>query len=482
MRQFSKTMGLLLTSLFLTAWLAPAGAEDGHGKPAAGHSGHQEAEKGVVLLSATALKMADLTVQPVGGGKLAKTLDGPGEVQLDEDRVAHLTPRVPGVVVKALRSVGDQVTEGEVLAILESADLGNSKIDFFTAKISLELARLDLEREQLVYDNTKKLLELLKAEPEGAEIARQSHGLVVGDNKTRLLSGYSAMRQAHAAWKRAQKLKQDKLVSEADYDLAAKEYESAQASYRGAFEDVDLGHKQRLIQVQRAVKLAETSCLNAERRLHVMGLTEAQVGALTKDEDTGIARYELRAPFAGTIIERHLTLGEHVSVETTCFVLADLTSVWCHVRVSPGDMGQVKVGQTVRVKEPTQSELRTGRITMVSPLVNEKTRAGFARVALANADAALRPGLFVTGSVVLEESQAPVVVPVGALQTFEGKEIVFVVGDEAGEFVPKPVQRGFSDGVLVEIKNGLTPGEKVVVRNSFVLKAELGKGAGGHEH
>ena len=290
------------------------------------------------------------------------------------------------------------------------------------------------------------------------------------------------MRQAQAAWKRAQKLRQDKLVSDADYDLAAKEYESAQASYRGTFEDVDLGHKQRLVQVQRAVKLAETSCLNAERRLHVMGLTEAQVGALTKEEDIGIARYELRAPFAGTLIERHLTQGEHVGVEATCFVLADLTSVWCHVRVSPSDMGKVKVGQTVRVKEPTRSELRTGQITVVSPLVNEKTRAGFVRVALANADSSLRPGLFVTGAVVLEESQAPVVVPVGAIQTFEGKEIVFVAGDEEGEFVPKPIQRGFSDGVLVEVRNGLSAGEKVVVRNSFVLKAELGKGEGGHEH
>jgi cobalt-zinc-cadmium efflux system membrane fusion protein len=118
---------------------------------------------------------------------------------------------------------------------------------------------------------------------------------------------------------------------------------------------------------------------------------------------------------------------------------------------------------------------------MVSPLVNEKTRAGFARVVLPNPDLSLRPGLFVTGSVVLEESQAPVVVPVGAIQTFEGKEIVFVAGDEEGEFVPKPIQRGFSDGVLVEVKNGLSAGEKVVVRNSFVLKAELGKGEGGHE-
>jgi cobalt-zinc-cadmium efflux system membrane fusion protein len=88
----------------------------------------------------------------------------------------------------------------------------------------------------------------------------------------------------------------------------------------------------------------------------------------------------------------------------------------------------------------------------------------------------------VTGAIVLEEIRAAVAVPVAALQTFEGREIVFVQGDAEGEFVPRPVRRGFSDGRLVEIPAGLEPGEKVVVRNSFLLKAELGKGEGGHAH
>lgn len=454
----------------------PAPMQEKHAE----HEGHEG--KGSIRLSPRALQMASLEIQPAGGGTLARTLEGPGEIVLNEDRVAHLTPRVPGVAVKVLKSVGDEVAEGDVLAVLESAELGNAKIDYFTARTTLDLARLDLEREQAVHDNTQKLLELLKGEPEPAEIDRKTRGAAIGDNKTRLVASYSALRQAQSAWGRAQKLKQDRLISDGDYDLAAREYESAQAAYRGTFEGIEFAQKQCLVQAQRAVRLAENARRNTERRLHIMGLTEPQVASLSGEEDAAIARFELRAPFAGTLIEKHLTLGEAVAADSNCFTLADLSTVWCHVRVSPVDAGRVRPGQAVHVAQNGRDEPRVGRIAMVSPLVSEKTRAGFVRAVLDNASLALRPGQFVTGAIVLEELKPEVAVPAAALQVFEGKDIVFVQGDAEGEFLPRPVQRGFSDGRWVEIKAGLKPGEKIVVRNSFILKAELGKGGGGHEH
>jgi cobalt-zinc-cadmium efflux system membrane fusion protein len=473
---------LAATAAGLPAPAAPA--EGGHGKEEGkgAHAGHAGEEKGVVTLTPQALTMAALEIQAAGGATLARTLDGPGEIVLDEDRVAHLTPRIPGVAVKVLKTVGDKVAEGDVLAVLESAELGNAKIEHSTARVNLELARLDLAREQLVHDNTRKLLDLLRGVPEPAEIVRQTEGLAIGENKSRLVAAYSALRQARAAWSRAQKLKEDRLISDADHDLAAREHESAQAAYRGAFEEVDLRHTQSLVQAQRAVTLAGNAARNAERRLHIMGLTEQQVAALPSEEDAAIARFELRAPFAGTLIERHLTLGEVVTADASCFTLADLATVWCHVRVSPADAGRVKVGQAVRVQENGRDEPRPGTITMVSPLVNEKTRAGFVRIVLDNPDRSLRPGQFVTGAIVLEELRPAVAVPVAALQVLEGKDVVFVQGDAEGEFVPRPVRRGYSDGRRVEIQAGLEPGEKIVVRNSFILKAELGKGTGAHEH
>ena len=449
------------------------------------HAGHQEEEKpehGVVRLTPQQLKMADLEVRPVGNAKLAQTMDGPGEIVLNEDRVAHLTPRVSGVATQVLKTIGDSVAKGEVLAVLQSPDLGSAKIEYFTAKLNLDLARLDLEREQTIHDNTKKLLELLKAESEPAEIEKQMQGQSIGDNKGKLLTTYSGLRLARSAWARTQKLQSDKLISQADYELAAKQLESAGAEFKGIYEEISFSYRQRLVQTQRALKVAETTDQNAERRLHVLGLTEKQLADLPQEKDEDIARYELRAPFAGVVLEKHITNGEHLDMVASCFTIADTSTVWCNVRIYPKDLAKVKAGQTVRVKVTGQEGMRTGAIAMVNPMVSEKTRAAFVRVVLENQDGLLHPGVFVTASIVLGEVQAPIAVPVAALQTFENQDIVFALGDHESEFEAKAVQRGYSDGVLVEIKSGLEAGQKIVVRNSFILKAELGKGEGGHQH
>jgi cobalt-zinc-cadmium efflux system membrane fusion protein len=454
-------------------------AEEKH----AGHEGEGEhAEEGSVRLTPQQLKMAELELQAVAGGTLAKMLEGPGEIVANDDKVAHLTPRVPGVVTQVLKTIGDHVKEGELLAVLQSPDLGNAKIEYFTAKLNLDLARLDLEREQVIHDNTQKLLDLLKSEPEPADIDRRLQGLAVGENKTRLLTTYSALRLGRSGRTRAERLLAEKAISQADFELAAKEFESAEAEYKGAYEDVTFRFKQRLVQAQRAGRVAETAFQNAERRLHVLGIPEAQLAELAKEKDSDVARYELRAPFTGVVTARHMTTGEHLDTAAACFTITDLSSVWCNVRVYPKDLPRVKVGQRVRIVAPGCETPLTGSVAVVHPLVSEKTRAAFVRVTLENKDLLLRPGLFVTGAIVEAEVRAAVAVPLAAIQTFENREIVFVAEEHEGEFEAKPVQRGYSDGVLVEIKSGLGAGQRVVVRNSFILKAALGKGEGGHQH
>ncbi|MFH0939493.1 MAG: efflux RND transporter periplasmic adaptor subunit [Planctomycetota bacterium] len=460
--------------------------EHGHGKEGCekekdAHDGHSD-EKGVIHLNAKQMKMVELELQLVSSGKLAKTLECPGEILVNEDNVAHITPRVPGVTVQVLKTIGDKVIDGELLAILESPELGSAKIDYFTARLNLDLARLDLEREQMVHDNTRKLLDILISKPEPDEIEKRLQGLSIGENKSRLLTSYSALRLGRSAWNRAQKLQADKIISQAEYEFATKQFECAEAEYKGAFEEVNFNYRQRLVQAQRALRVMEITFQNSERRLHILGVAEAQLSAISKENDEQVARYELRAPFAGIVTEKHITRGEHLETTSNCFTIVDLSSVWCNVRVYPKDINRVKVGQVVRIKVSEDDNLLQGKVAVIHPIVSEKTRAAFVRISLDNANGYLRPGLFVTGVIVLEEHEAPVVVPIGAIQTFEGKEIVFVTGDVEGEFKTQPVQCGYSDGIMIEIKSGLEAGQKIVVRNSFILKAELSKGEGGCAH
>jgi cobalt-zinc-cadmium efflux system membrane fusion protein len=103
-----------------------------------------------------------------------------------------------------------------------------------------------------------------------------------------------------------------------------------------------------------------------------------------------------------------------------------------------------------------------------------------ARAVVNNTNGQLRPGLFVAGEVVLDEREVEVAVTQGAIQTVEDKQVVFV--REGDAFEVRPVQIGAQDGERAEITAGLLPGEEYVARNSFVLKAELGKAGAAHDH
>ena len=97
-----------------------------------------------------------------------------------------------------------------------------------------------------------------------------------------------------------------------------------------------------------------------------------------------------------------------------------------------------------------------------------------------NPEGRWRPGLFVTVEVVQEEVTVPVAVSVDAIQTFRDWSVVFVQYGDL--FEVRPLELGRNDGQWVEVLHGLLPGERYVARNSFILKAELGKSGATHDH
>jgi cobalt-zinc-cadmium efflux system membrane fusion protein len=119
-------------------------------------------------------------------------------------------------------------------------------------------------------------------------------------------------------------------------------------------------------------------------------------------------------------------------------------------------------------------------VIFVSPLLNTETRSARVVVALPNADMAWRPGTYVTAEIGIAEDAVAVRLPKPALQTIEGKRVVFVRVPDG--FAKREVELGRADDDAVEVVSGLSPGEEVVVGNSFLLKAELGKSEAEHGH
>lgn len=200
----------------------------------------------------------------------------------------------------------------------------------------------------------------------------------------------------------------------------------------------------------------------------------------TIESDQSLAPYQLKTMIAGTVIAKHITLGESASRDRAPFVVADLSTVWLDLFLYQRDLDRVSVGQRLLECEPGGAG--SGRIDYISPVVDETTRTALARVVLDNADGRWRPGMFVTAEIETDRFLAPVAVPRSALFTLDGETVVFTA-DEHG-FAAREVQVGRGDRDRVELVFGLAPGETYVAEGGFTLKSELEKHGfdDGHNH
>ena len=206
---------------------------------------------------------------------------------------------------------------------------------------------------------------------------------------------------------------------------------------------------------------------------------EGEVLAIIQSNQS-VAPYEVKSLVSGTIIEKHLTLGEFVRDDADIYVVADLSTVWAKISVYAKYLPQIKRALKVRLMASGIDEAVEGVIDYVGPIVGEKTRTGSARVVVQNSKRHWQPGLFVTARITVDQFTVPLAVPDDAIQTVEGKPSVFVRAE--GGFTVRSVDIGRSDGKTVEILAGLAPGEEYASANSFLLKAERGKSEAGHDH
>ncbi|MCF7993772.1 MAG: efflux RND transporter periplasmic adaptor subunit [Chromatiaceae bacterium] len=205
-----------------------------------------------------------------------------------------------------------------------------------------------------------------------------------------------------------------------------------------------------------------------------------QVLATLESTET-LRPFEVKAPFDGTIVAYEVTPGETVEAGKPLFTVADLSSVWADLQIYQRDLNKIRHGLPVTIINGHGGPSFSGTITYIAPTIDEHTRTGLARVIADNARGEWRPGQFIKGVVTTEEHQVDIAIPRSAVLTDVGQTVVFVQTEEG--FEPRPVVLGHSDHALLEVKEGLVPGETYVARNAISLKAELGKGAfGGHVH
>lgn len=198
------------------------------------------------------------------------------------------------------------------------------------------------------------------------------------------------------------------------------------------------------------------------------------------ESNQSLTVYEMRAPISGTVIDRQISLGEYASEQKPSFTVADISAVWVDFAVYRRDLQRVRVGDTVLIDVGDGGSPVEAKLSYISPVGSTDTQSALARAAVTNEGMRLRPGLFVSGRLILSAKPVPVLVKTAALQTWENRNVVFV--RDGNKFEPRDVELGARDSEQVEIVFGLLEGETYAAKNSFIIKAELAKGTATHEH
>lgn len=200
----------------------------------------------------------------------------------------------------------------------------------------------------------------------------------------------------------------------------------------------------------------------------------------TVESNDSLQVYAVKSPVSGTIINRTANVGE-LAADTPLYVVADLSKLWAELFIFSKDGEKLKAGQKVRIQcldDPVNTE---STIALVLPTAEASSQTVVARAVIENADNHWRSGMNIRADVVLSEKEAPLAVKTEAIQRMEGNTVVFVQ-EEGGTYKAHTVETGMSDSQWTEIKSGLNAGQRYVAKNSFVVKADIGKAGAEHEH
>ena len=233
--------------------------------------------------------------------------------------------------------------------------------------------------------------------------------------------------------------------------------------------DERISARQDLEAAATALQEADIAAQAATQRLRALGIDGGAVsGSVT-----------VRAPFAGVVVEKPAVAGQAVDETKPLLTIADLAHVWVEAAVPVDSLGQVGTGMAAKISVGTLPDEIDGTVSFVDPVLGETTRMATARITLPNRDGRLRPGMLASVDLMGPQAQVPVTVATEAIQTIHEHSVVFVrtqAGFEARDVVP-----GRSDGRRTEIVRGLAAGTTHAAGGSFLLKADLGKSAAGHD-
>jgi cobalt-zinc-cadmium efflux system membrane fusion protein len=370
----------------------------------------------IQFASIESVRQAGVDVELVERQQIVESVHGSGAIVYDPTRKASLASRVPGSIWVVEKIVGDHVAKGEVLAIVDAAEVGGLKTSLMRS----------LAERKLQQQNVVRLTEAREA--------------IAG---SRILDAEAALAKAQA-------------------DVL-----SAEQSLR------NLGFP---VQVSSLQGLSEQQVLD---QLRLLGIPDSFRSRLNSQTVTSNL-LPIISPLDGVIIERSVSPGEVVDSTRILFQVADVRKMWLTLNVPLENMSQLAIGLPVHFLTDGSRERVSGTIDWISTSADKMTRMIQVRAVLDNPDGRLRNETFGTGEVVLRTESDAIVIPTGASHWEGCCQVVFVRDKHYFDspesykvFHVRSVRLGANNGKYTEIISGVLPGEVIATDGSDVLRAQL---------
>lgn len=200
----------------------------------------------------------------------------------------------------------------------------------------------------------------------------------------------------------------------------------------------------------------------------------------TIESNISLTNYTAKSPISGVVMSRSAAVGAVAGENIALFEVADLSKIWVDLHVFGADAQHIKAGVPVEVTRMSDGLKTVVTLERVLPGTSTASQSAVARAIIDNTDGLWRPGSAVKARITVDRSQAALIVPIAALQTFRDWDVVFIKVGDAYEI--RPVELGRRDATHVEILSGINTGDLVVVEQSYLVKADIEKSGASHDH
>jgi RND family efflux transporter MFP subunit len=235
--------------------------------------------------------------------------------------------------------------------------------------------------------------------------------------------------------------------------------------HRVTLAEVDV--EQNALRFERSQKMVDqglTSAESFETALRDLRSSEAAL-ELAKLE---LSYTRVAAPFTGRVVRRLVDQGQNVSNGTALFTIADMSRLLARVHVPAREFRRIRPDQPVELVVTSTGDRLTGRIDLVSPVVDPDSGTIKVTVEVTKYPPTTRPGDFVEVSIVTDRHDNSLLVPRIAVVTERGRSSVFVTEDDTAK--QRTVEVGFQDDDNAEILSGVTAGDLIVVQGQRALR------------